>query len=46
MRFYRIFILCRFIYETEHFNGVGELLEILGRLVKREKNEINKKKTF
>jgi serine/threonine-protein phosphatase 2A regulatory subunit B' len=21
----------RFIYETEHFNGVGELLEILGR---------------
>lgn len=23
----------RFIYETEHFNGVAELLEILGRLV-------------
>ena len=23
--------ICRFIYETEHFNGVGELLEILGR---------------
>lgn len=21
----------RFIYETEHFNGVAELLEILGR---------------
>lgn len=21
----------RFVYETEHFNGVGELLEILGR---------------
>lgn len=26
-------IFLRFIYETEHFNGVGELLEILGRLV-------------
>lgn len=25
------FFFCRFIYETEHFNGVGELLEILGR---------------
>jgi serine/threonine-protein phosphatase 2A regulatory subunit B' len=24
-------IFLRFIYETEHFNGVGELLEILGR---------------
>ena len=23
----------RFIYETESFNGVGELLEILGRYV-------------
>lgn len=23
----------RFIYETEHFNGVAELLEILGRFV-------------
>jgi hypothetical protein len=23
----------RFIYETEHHNGVAELLEILGRLV-------------
>lgn len=22
---------CRFIYELEHFNGVAELLEILGR---------------
>ena len=27
-------IFLRFIYETEHFNGVGELLEILGRWVK------------
>lgn len=29
-------VLCpiiRFIYETEHFNGVAELLEILGRFV-------------
>lgn len=26
-------IFLRFIYETEHFNGVGELLEILGRYV-------------
>lgn len=26
-------IFLRFIYETEHFNGVGELLEILGRFV-------------
>ena len=24
-------VQCRFVYETEHFNGVGELLEILGR---------------
>lgn len=24
---------CRFIYETEHFNGVGELLEILGSII-------------
>lgn len=22
---------CRFIYETEHHNGIAELLEILGR---------------
>lgn len=31
-----LFLCCffhRFIYETEHFNGVGELLEILGRSV-------------
>ena len=26
-------IFLKFIYETEHFNGVGELLEILGRSV-------------
>lgn len=26
-------VIVRFIYETEHFNGVAELLEILGRLV-------------
>lgn len=26
-----IMLCCRFVYETEHFNGVGELLEILGR---------------
>ncbi len=26
----------RFIYETEQFNGVGELLEILGRWVQRQ----------
>jgi hypothetical protein len=24
-------IACRFIYETEHHNGIAELLEILGR---------------
>jgi len=24
-------IICRFIYETEHHNGIAELLEILGR---------------
>lgn len=24
---------CSFVYETEHFNGVAELLEILGRYV-------------
>lgn len=27
------FIICRFIYETEHHNGIAELLEILGRYV-------------
>jgi len=26
-------IFIRFIYETEHFNGVGELLEILGSII-------------
>ena len=26
-------LVYRFIYETEQFNGVGELLEILGRYV-------------
>lgn len=26
-----VFFGNRFIYETEHFNGVAELLEILGR---------------
>ncbi|XP_053568726.1 serine/threonine-protein phosphatase 2A 56 kDa regulatory subunit alpha isoform-like [Bombina bombina] len=26
-------IQCRFIYETEHFNGVAELLEILGSII-------------
>ena len=25
--------LCRFIYETEKFNGVAELLEILGSII-------------
>lgn len=30
-------IFLRFIYETEHFNGVGELLEILGRYNKNKK---------
>jgi len=24
-------VLCSFIYETEHHNGIAELLEILGR---------------
>lgn len=28
--FYNYF---RFVYETEHFNGVGELLEILGSII-------------
>ena len=27
------FATFRFIYETEHFNGVGELLEILGSII-------------
>lgn len=31
--FARVWLIFRFIYETEHFNGVAELLEILGRLV-------------
>ena len=26
-----VFIMCSFIYETEHHNGIAELLEILGR---------------
>ena len=26
-------LIFRFIYETEHFNGVGELLEILGSII-------------
>ncbi|XP_026684615.1 serine/threonine-protein phosphatase 2A 56 kDa regulatory subunit epsilon isoform-like [Diaphorina citri] len=26
-------IFLRFVYETEHFNGVGELLEILGSII-------------
>ncbi|GIY61564.1 hypothetical protein CDAR_519722 [Caerostris darwini] len=26
-------IFLRFIYETEHFNGIGELLEILGSII-------------
>lgn len=31
---YRILLcLFRFVYETEHFNGVGELLEILGSII-------------
>ena len=25
--------MSRFVYETEHFNGVGELLEILGSII-------------
>lgn len=29
----KINIFLRFIYETEHFNGVGELLEILGSII-------------
>lgn len=28
-----VYLILRFIYETEHFNGVAELLEILGRFV-------------
>lgn len=27
------YVLFRFVYETEHFNGVGELLEILGSII-------------
>ena len=26
-----VHVLCSFIYETEHHNGIAELLEILGR---------------
>ena len=29
----KMFVAPRFIYETEHFNGVGELLEILGSII-------------
>lgn len=28
-----LIFLCRFIYETEHHNGVAELLEILGSII-------------
>lgn len=33
--FIHISLYCyfRFVYETEHFNGVGELLEILGSII-------------
>lgn len=33
--FYNILfsLFTRFVYETEHFNGVGELLEILGSII-------------
>ena len=31
--FLLLFHVLRFIYETEHFNGVGELLEILGSII-------------
>lgn len=31
--FYLIDYFYRFVYETEHFNGVGELLEILGSII-------------
>lgn len=30
---YLIDYFYRFVYETEHFNGVGELLEILGSII-------------
>lgn len=30
---YLIGYFYRFVYETEHFNGVGELLEILGSII-------------
>ena len=33
LTFFTIFFHFRFIYETEHFNGVGELLEILGSII-------------
>lgn len=26
-------LFCRFIYETEHHNGIAELLEILGSII-------------
>lgn len=31
--FHFYFVFFRFVYETEHFNGVGELLEILGSII-------------
>lgn len=37
-------LLDRFIYETEHFNGVSELLEILGRYGKIYSNYITETK--
>jgi len=33
--------VCRFIYETEQFNGIGELLEILGRSVSLSVSTLN-----
>jgi len=31
--FWHVLLSCSFIYETEHHNGIAELLEILGRYV-------------
>nr|CAD7259390.1 unnamed protein product [Timema shepardi] len=33
LSYYRVCLIFRFIYETEHHNGIAELLEILGSII-------------
>jgi serine/threonine-protein phosphatase 2A regulatory subunit B' len=39
-------IFLRFVYEVEKFNGIAELLEILGRFVQKKKKKLLEKKFF